>query len=118
MGLGWPAVELGWLTEALGWATVALGSVAAAAAAAGCDAVELGWFFGLCCWAMGLCFSELGADGGLLISGIYKTVGHKYDFLLQTRLRRCRASFLIFYHFLESLSNICSFFSPHSKVSC
>lgn len=27
-----------------------------------------GWVLGLCCWAMGLCFSELGADGGLLIS--------------------------------------------------
>lgn len=35
----------------------------------GCDAAELVWTLGLCCWAMGLCFSELGADGGLLISG-------------------------------------------------
>lgn len=28
----------------------------------------LGCVFGLCCWAIGLCFSELGADGGLLTS--------------------------------------------------
>lgn len=27
---------------------------------------------GLCCWAMGLCFSELGAEAGLLSSAVGK----------------------------------------------
>lgn len=74
---------MGWPTGASGSAATWLSCVAAAV---------LNWFLGLCCWAIGLCFSEGGAEWGLLTSAGDKQ--NRIRFIVEAPDARVRLTFL------------------------